>query len=214
MGQESHDLLGRLQTLLRREVPNGDAGAIFERALRVLHESVEAATFGKTSKRKRQASPSSSTPSAENYETRIRPGADTGRSRHIPRAVKRAVWYRDRGQCAFVAASGVRCAEQEFLELHHIQPYALNGAATVGNIALRCRAHNVFEAEVIFGARDGGPGGRSVASESGGGQEWGERLVAGQPGKTSRLPGLEESFVRDDGTSGARERASVPIAAT
>jgi len=68
--------------------------------------------------------------------------------------VKRAVWYRDRGQCAFVSRSGVRCGEEEYLELHHIQPHALKGPATVANIALRCRRHNVYEAEVIFGARE------------------------------------------------------------
>jgi hypothetical protein len=155
MGQDSHDLLGRLQTLLRREVPNGDAGEIFERALRVLHEKVEAAKFGKTSKRKSKASSPPAAPSVEGaYESRIRPGADTSRSRYIPKAVKRAVWYRDRGRCAFVSSSGVRCAELEFLELHHIQPCALNGAPTVGNVALRCRTHNVYEAEAVFGTRD------------------------------------------------------------
>lgn len=154
MGQESHDLLGRLQTLLRREVPDGDAGAIFERALRVLHEKVEAARFGRTSRPKREASPPLSAPSAETYENRIRPGAGRGSSRCIPKAVKRAVWYRDRGQCAFVSSSGDRCGELEYLELHHIQPHALNGAATVANVALRCRAHNVFEAEAVFGTRN------------------------------------------------------------
>ena len=157
MGQESHDVLRRLQTLLRREIPDGDAGAIFERALRVLHEKVEAARFGKAAKRERTPGvPGSATarPQAtEPYANRIRPGADAS-SRYIPRAVKRAAWYRDRGQCAFVSGSGVRCGEQEYLELHHIQPHALKGPATVANIALRCRRHNVYEAEVIFGARE------------------------------------------------------------
>jgi hypothetical protein len=158
MGQESHDLLRRLQTLLRREIPDGDAGAIFERALRVLHEEVEAARFGKPPKRERTArAPRSTTltgPPTRAYAIRIRPGADGGRSRYIPKAVRRAVWYRDRGQCGFVSASGVRCAEQGFLELHHIQPYALKGPATVGNIALRCPRHNAYEAEVVFGPRE------------------------------------------------------------
>lgn len=74
-------------------------------------------------------------------------------SRYIPKGVKRIVWYRDRGQCAFVAASGQRCVEREFLELHHIQPYALNGSSTAANIALRCRRHNAYEAEMVFGTR-------------------------------------------------------------
>jgi len=167
MGQESYDVLRRLQTLLRRDFPDGDAGAIIERALRVLHERVEAARFGKAPKRETIAGAAGTTaptspggsgagmaPGTAPYANRIRPGADPGRSRHIPKGVKRAVWFRDRGQCAFVSPSGVRCAEQEFVELHHIQPYALNGPATVANIALRCRRHNAYEAEVVFGARE------------------------------------------------------------
>ena len=50
-----------------------------------------------------------------------------------------------------------RCTERGFLELHHIQPFARGGATTVPNLELRCRAHNVYEAEKIFGpwcARD------------------------------------------------------------
>ena len=33
-------------------------------------------------------------------------------------------------------------------------PYARGGATTAGNIELRCRAHNVYEAELDFGRRD------------------------------------------------------------
>jgi hypothetical protein len=178
IGQDAHDILRRLQTLLRREIPDGDTGAIFERALRLLHEEVEAAKFGRTPKGKDKA-PRGHARVTGAYENRIRPGADTrsgtssaswsvtravdppqvksvasaARSRYIPTAVKRAVSYRDRGQCAFVSVSGRRCVEREFLELHHIQPYALKGPATAANIALRCRLHNAYEAEVVFGAR-------------------------------------------------------------
>jgi hypothetical protein len=35
-----------------------------------------------------------------------------------------------------------------------MDPYAVGGEATVGNISLRCRAHNAFEAEVWFGSRE------------------------------------------------------------
>jgi hypothetical protein len=144
IGRDSHDKLRRVQALLRREVPNGDAGVIFERALDLLLERVEKEKLGATARPARRA-----------FEKRIRPGADTspGRSRRIPNEVKRAVWYRDGGQCAFVSASGLRCKERSFLELHHIQPYALDGPATVGNIALRCRRHNHYESELIFGPR-------------------------------------------------------------
>jgi hypothetical protein len=73
------------------------------------------------------------------------------RSRHIPARVKRAVWLRDGGRCAFVAANGRRCTERVFLEFHHCEPYAIGGEATVTNVSLRCRAHNVYEAQLLFG---------------------------------------------------------------
>jgi hypothetical protein len=181
IGQETHDRLRRVQALLRRQVPNGDPAAIFDRALRLL-EDAEGKRLGfgaKGGRRARQAD--------RNYENRIRSGTDkahryaqddvrapdgssagdsrgTARagvdpalprrvepSRHIPTAVKRAVWWRDAGQCAFVADNGRRCAARAFLELHHIQPYAMDGPPTVGNISLRCRRHNRYEAELAFG---------------------------------------------------------------
>src|SRR5262249_9698755 len=71
-------------------------------------------------------------------------------SRHIPAAVRRAVWKRDGGRCAFVGARG-RCEETGLLEFHHVVPFATGGKATVGAIELRCAAHNRYEAEQHFG---------------------------------------------------------------
>ena len=72
------------------------------------------------------------------------------RSRHIPAAVRRKVWARDGGHCAFVGTNG-RCAERGFLEFHHVAPYAAGGRTTVENLELRCRSHNAYEAEQYFG---------------------------------------------------------------
>jgi len=89
----------------------------------------------------------------------IRSGTDgstggSGESRAIPNHVKRAVVKRDGGQCAFVGPDGHRCPERTFLEFHHIIPYALGGRATIDNISLRCRRHNQYDAELVFGPRD------------------------------------------------------------
>jgi hypothetical protein len=54
-----------------------------------------------------------------------------------------------------VARNGRRCKERAFVEFHHREPYALGGEATIGNIALRCRAHNAYEARLDFGPRAG-----------------------------------------------------------
>lgn len=74
-------------------------------------------------------------------------------SRHIPAAVKRSVWKRDGGQCAFSGARG-RCTERGFLQFHHVRPFAAGGAAVDENIELRCAAHNQYEADLFFGADD------------------------------------------------------------
>jgi hypothetical protein len=61
------------------------------------------------------------------------------------------VWARDEGRCAFVGEAG-RCTERGFLEFHHVAPYAAGCDARVETIALRCRAHNQYEALLDFGA--------------------------------------------------------------
>jgi hypothetical protein len=60
-----------------------------------------------------------------------------------------------RGRCAFVSEAGRRCTERSMLEFHHLVPWAAGGPATPGNIQLRCRAHNGYEAVRYFGG--GGP---------------------------------------------------------
>src|SRR5688572_7230882 len=143
IGEETHRKLRRVQTLLRREIPDGDPGAIFDRALTVLLEKVEKRKLGGTAKPRRGRS--------------IRPGTDDPAarpSRHIPNEVKRAVSTRDAEQCAFVSPAGRRCTERAFLEWHHVQPFSHQGPATVENISLRCRAHNVYESELVFGRYD------------------------------------------------------------
>jgi hypothetical protein len=135
VGKETHEKLRFAQDMLRREIPDGDPGAIFDRALNLLLEQVARSKMAATA-----------APAAERITS---PG-----SRHIPAAVKRAVWFRDRGQCTFVSKQGRRCKERSFLELHHIHPFALGGEPTTDNITLRCRGHNALEAEMVFGQRD------------------------------------------------------------
>jgi hypothetical protein len=153
MGSEMHDRLRRMQTLLRREIRDGDPATIFDRALKLLEADVVRKKLG-VAVRPRSKPP-------------IRSGTDksaapNGVSRIIPREVKHAVGARDGEQCAFVAPGGRRCSERTFLEFHHVQPYARGGLATVGNISLRCRRHNQYEADVVFGRQAMEPAGSSI----------------------------------------------------
>jgi len=130
ISRDTHDKLRRVQDLLRHAVPSGDPAAILDRALTVLLEKLE---------RTRCATVPSPRPAR----------APSPGSRHIPASVRRDVWRRDGGRCAFTGTSG-RCRERAFLEFHHVEPHAAGGGATVDNIELRCRAHNQYEALLFF----------------------------------------------------------------
>ena len=135
VSRKTQEKLRQVQDLLRREIPDGDPGAIFDRALTLLLEDVA---------RKKLAATTTPRPAR---------GADP-RSRHVPAEVKRKVWIRDHAQCAFVSPDGRRCRERTLLEFHHVDPYGLGGETTVENVSLRCREHNVYEAELVFGPWD------------------------------------------------------------
>jgi hypothetical protein len=131
VSKATYDKLRHVQDLLCREVPDGDPATIFDRALDLLVNDVE--------KKKLAATKSPRPP------RRARDG-----SRDVPAHVQRTVWERDGGQCAFEGKRG-RCTERRFLEWHHVQPFGHQGPATVENISLRCRAHNLYESELVFG---------------------------------------------------------------
>lgn len=134
---ETHEKLRRAQDLMRHVIPDGDVSAIFDRALTLLLADLSKAKCGTVEH------PKSSRP------TRFR-------SRHIPAAVKREVWRRDGGRCAFQGAHG-RCAETGYLEFHHVVPYADGGEATAANVQLRCRSHNQHEADLWSGGLPASP---------------------------------------------------------
>jgi hypothetical protein len=58
---------------------------------------------------------------------------------------------RDGGRCTFVSETGHRCEARADLEWDHVRPVARGGTSTVENIRLRCRAHNQYAAERVYG---------------------------------------------------------------
>ena len=127
----AHEQLRYAQALLGHAVPSGDIAQVFERALDALVEKLEREKFAKTS--------------------RTRASRGSNDPRHVPAAVRRAVFERDRGQCTFVAPNGHRCEARTRLEFDHVTPVAQGGLATAANIRLRCRTHNQYEAERALG---------------------------------------------------------------
>jgi hypothetical protein len=156
IGQESHDKLRRLQALLRREIPDGDPAAIFDRAIALFLDKVEKAKLGAASKARapraiRPGTDSQAILTGGDVKAPTVGTASSAHSRHPTSYVKRTAWRHDGGQCAFVSKDGYRCTERAFLEFHHVQPFALGGPTTQGNISLRCRRHNQYEAALVFG---------------------------------------------------------------
>ena len=150
----TRDKLKVAQDLLRHAIPSGDVAAIFDRALSAL---IEAHSRRKMAIVRRPAK-------ARAVNAGARPVVEG--SRHVAAQVKRAVWIRDGGRCAFVGESGHRCRERALLEYHHAFPFAVGGQATTANIQLRCRAHNGYEADLFFGADGRKPGADGVAERS------------------------------------------------
>jgi hypothetical protein len=91
---ETHAKLRRAQDLLRHSIPNGDPSAILDRALTVLVAELERRRIAKV-RRPRSALTTAS-------------ASDRG-SRHVPAAVRRAVWRRDEGRCGTCGELSLSC---------------------------------------------------------------------------------------------------------
>lgn len=131
VSRETLDKLRLAQDLLSHSVPDGDPAGVLDKALTLLLAVTAKGRLGTA---------------VDREET----GVASVWRRYIPRLVKRAVWKRDGGRCAFVGTQG-RCGETRFLEFHHVKPFAAGGETSVANLELRCRAHNAYEAEKFFG---------------------------------------------------------------
>lgn len=145
LGQEACDQLEASRELLGHAVPSGDLAEVLERAIALQYAQLRKRRCGATDRPRAHVPTRSEGSSA-------RGGANCPANlRCVPRAVRRAVWDRDRGQCAYVSPDGHRCEERAALELDHIMPVARGGQPTVENLRLLCRAHNRHAAERAFG---------------------------------------------------------------
>jgi len=131
--QQTHDKLRMLQDLLGHQLRSADPAIIVCRAIdRLLDDTL-----------KQKAA----------ITAEARPGDRRSgrRTRAIPAAIRREVWKRDGGRCTFVDRLGRRCQGTRCVEYHHERPYGKGGQHEAGNIALRCRAHNQYQADLDFG---------------------------------------------------------------
>jgi hypothetical protein len=141
LSEDTNNKLRQAQQLLRHRVPNGDLAEVLDRALDLLVEAEMKRQFGQTKHPRK---------SAEASGAKGKP--KSSRSRHIPNAVRRQVVERDGLQCSFTSAEGQPCSETGPLQLHHVAPFGKDGPHSVENVRLFCRAHNLYAAELDYGA--------------------------------------------------------------
>jgi hypothetical protein len=130
--EETHDRLRQLQDLSHQPTDR-DPAVIVSRALELLLERTLAKKAAVTHRPREGATPEE-------------------RTRHIPAAVRRAVWQRDKGQCAFIDNAGRQCSSTRSLEFHHVENYGRGADHDPTKVELRCRAHNQYQAVLDYGA--------------------------------------------------------------
>ena len=169
---ETKTKLARIEDLMRHRNPTGDLEKIFDASLDLLLAKLEKERLGKTSRPKvkkstpttepepavdaepdgrlHDASTSAAANEANEANETKRETRKTRRG-YITRTVRREVFARDGEQCTFVDAEGNRCPARGYLELDHVHAKALGGGDEATNVRVRCRAHNHWHAEQVFG---------------------------------------------------------------
>jgi 5-methylcytosine-specific restriction endonuclease McrA len=153
---EFRELLEEVRALLSHSEPKGDLMRVMKRGLEALRTELLKTRFGVGRKPRRVRSRTTepqATSEAPAPQTASRFGTTEGvkRTRRVGAAVAREVYVRDQGRCTFCADDGRRCNERRLLQLDHVVPHAQGGEATMANLRLRCRAHNLHTAREYFG---------------------------------------------------------------
>src|SRR4051812_39320126 len=129
------DKIRQAQDLLRHRVPKGELAVVIETALDALIDKLKKERFAVGRRPRKQSVPPPS----------------LSASRHIPDAIKRAVYERAEGRCEFVDESGRRCTETGGVEFDHLEGFARTHIHSVDAIRVLCRGHNVHAAEQLYG---------------------------------------------------------------
>lgn len=116
------------------------------------HQKVikEALKFAITQKREKTSASKKTEPK------KVQAGASLEKppTRYVRQRIKRVVWQRDAGRCAYIdPKTKRRCESKHRLELDHAQPFAMGGKTTAENLRLACKAHNQMFAVAVYGMK-------------------------------------------------------------
>jgi 5-methylcytosine-specific restriction endonuclease McrA len=132
--------LEQLAELLSHKLPGGDLSAVLREAV---HCAIE-----RHGKRKGAVEPARR---RERKAPKVAPAAPSKDREPVTAEVRRQVWRRDEGRCAWTSPDGHRCGSRWRVEIDHIDAAALGGPSTPENLRLTCAAHDRLHAEKTFG---------------------------------------------------------------
>ncbi len=135
-------LINRARQVLRHKYPEGRLEDVMKEALEILLDR-------KDPQRRLTLRPAPVVRDAPPAEPRFLRDRKAGR--YIPAWVKRAVWERDCGRCAWRFDDGTLCGSKDWIEYDHVRPFAKGGRSDAPrNIRLLCRAHNQHAGKLEF----------------------------------------------------------------
>ena len=115
IGREFREQLEAVRTLLGHTVPSGKTEEVLLHVLR--------APAAKVLERRRHGSPKPSRKTS------------TAKAAYVPAAVRREVYHREGGSCAYVGEENRRCCSTRRLEYQHVVPLARGGPSTPENVS-------------------------------------------------------------------------------
>ncbi len=154
--------LETLRDLLSHQIPDGDLASVLHEAIRCAIDKHGKRRGAVPPSRKRaakaQPAPADLTATATRPPPPAAPSEPAAPDLFTPAprsrptaAVRREVFARDGGSCAWVGEDGRRCGSTWQLEHDHVLAAALGGGASVDEIRLLCKPHNMLHAEQVFG---------------------------------------------------------------
>jgi hypothetical protein len=134
LNRTERDELLHVRDLMMHRNPSGDLKAVVVAAIRALRIELERQIHATTTRpQSSQSAPS------------------VAKTKGISRRVRREVFARDGQRCTYTNKNGQRCPATSPLELHHLVSPHHGGSNETDNICVRCRAHNLWDAENVFG---------------------------------------------------------------
>ena len=143
------DKLELARDLMRHANPSGELSAVLERAVDMLVADLQKKKQGRTAHPRTK-----SRAEGERSQSELRAPQEAPRRTNgarVTRSVRREVVARDGWRCSFVSDDGRSCDARAFLEFDHEIPKGRGGGSRSDNLRLLCRAHNLREAERVYG---------------------------------------------------------------